>query len=445
MSVWSNVLDSLQNQINKQSFDMWLKDTELISINGNISTIKVVDDVALRHITDNYRNQIESIMKSLVNQNITCEFVTTSDYISAPVVKISENPVRQNVNILDETQSSSSINPNYSFDNFVVGSNNQLAHAAAISISRAPGTKTNPLFIYGGVGLGKTHLMQAIGNYIIKEKPYLRVLYAASQNFLTEFVYALRTQTISSFKIKYMNVDILLIDDIQNLENKPETQNEFFNIFNDLHQKKKQIVISSDRPPKQLSTLEDRLRTRYEWGMIIDIQAPNLETREAILRNKAESIKLFISDEVINYIARRIKSNIRALESALNKLKMVSETLNEPINIENAKLYLKDLFDEDINKKVSLPDIMEKVALKYGITVNDLTSKNRHSKVVLPRFISMYIARKLIGITTTELGHEFGNRDHSTVVNAINQIEQDIAKDLNLKDSIEDLISELKS
>jgi chromosomal replication initiator protein len=239
-------------------------------------------------------------------------------------------------------------------------------------------------------------------------------------------------------------VDILLIDDIQFLENKEETQNEFFHVFNSLHENKKQIAISSDRPPKLIATLADRLRTRFEWGMITDIQAPNLETREAILRDKAEKEKLIISDDAFNYIARRIKSNIRALESAVSKLKMIATLNDEQISIDHVKIYLKELFDIDSNRMVTVTDIMKKVAEKFYVSIDDIKSKSRHSRIIQPRFVGMYLSRELAGMTTTDIGREFGDRDHSTVINAYNKITEDMKNDPELKELINDLIVELK-
>jgi len=337
------------------------------------------------------------------------------------------------------------LNPRYNFENFVVGPNNQLAHAAAVSVSRAPATQFNPLFIYGGTGLGKTHLMQAIGHFILENRPYLKVLYVPSEEFVNEFIYAIRSSTISSFKIKYRNVDVLLIDDIQFIEKKEQTQEEFFHTFNTLHNNKKQIIISSDRPPKELSTLEERLKTRFEWGLITDIQTPNLETREAILRNKAERENMNIPDEVLIYIARRIKSSIRALEAALIRLHMVSIVDNAPITIAHAKTHLRELFDDEAQKKINITDIMNKVSEKFEISIDDLVSKSRHSKVVQPRFIAMYLTRKLTDMTTVDIGKEFGDRDHSTVLNAMNNVEKMIRENEDFQEMVEDMVSELKS
>lgn len=445
--LWNNVLLSLESSVNKQSFNMWLKDTEPVSISDNILKIKVIDEVTKRHISEQYLNQISLKLREITGQQYICEFVTSNGFVSEHSDKNNGIQSMPNNSYFKRDQMStvSSLNPKYTFENFVIGPNNQYAHAAAYSVSQAPGTQVNPLFIYGSTGLGKTHLLQAIGNYINIEKPYLKVLFVSTGDFITEFINAIRNRTQESFQIKYRHVDILLIDDIQFLENKEETQNEFFQVFNSLHGNKKQIVISSDRPPKQIATLADRLRTRFEWGMITDIQAPNLETREAILRDKAEKEKLDISDEAFNYIARRIKSNIRALEAAVSKLKMITQFTREEISIDLVKLHLKELFDVDSNKMVSISDIINKVSEKFGVSQEDLKSKSRHSRIIQPRFIGMYLARDLAGMTTTDIGKEFGDRDHSTVINACNKILEDMNNDPEFKELINDLIIELKS
>lgn len=444
--LWNNVLNSLKSSVNLQSFNMWLKDTEPISISENILKIKVDDEVAKRHISEQYLNQISLKLKEITGQHYICEFITSNGFQpEQQEKKIGQSMPSNSFFKRDQMPTESSLNPKYTFENFVIGPNNQYAHAAAYSVSQAPGTQVNPLFIYGSTGLGKTHLLQAIGNFLNHEKPYLKVLFVSTGDFITEFINAIRNRTQESFQIKYRHVDILLIDDIQFLENKEETQNEFFQVFNSLHGNKKQIVISSDRPPKQIATLADRLRTRFEWGMITDIQAPNLETREAILRDKAENEKLVISDEAFNYIARRIKSNIRALEAAVSKLKMISQFTREEITIDLVKLHLKELFDVDSNKMVSISDIITKVSEKFDVSREDLKSKSRHSRIIQPRFIGMYLARDLAGMTTTDIGKEFGDRDHSTVINACNKIIEDMNNNPEFKELINDLIIELKS
>lgn len=445
--IWNKVLTSLQSHVNKQSFDIWLKETEPISITDDIIKIKVIDDVAGRHISERYSQQIDSIIESITGQKYKCEFVSENGFTSDKenIISADSTALGEKFNKLKPAKGEMPLNPKYSFDNFVVGPNNQLAHAAAYSVAQYPATQYNPLFIYGDSGLGKTHLLQAIAHFINKEKPFLNVLFVSTDQFITEFINSIGSSTQESFKIKYRNVDILLIDDIQFIEKKEGTQNEFFHTFNTLHQNKKQVVISSDRPPKKIAPLADRLRTRFEGGMLTDVQSPNIETREAILRNKAVKENLNISDEALSYIAKRIKSNIRALEAALNRLQMVSSLFNEKIVINHAKTHLRDLFDDDTDKKVTIADIMVKISEKNNVTVNELTSKSRHSRIIQPRFIAMYIARKLTGLTTIDIGKAFGDRDHSTVLNALNKIEEDMKNDYDLKESVDDLIVELKS
>ncbi len=440
--MWDRVLETMRADINKQSFDMWLKDTKPLSITNEKIYIKVADDVARRHIASNYIPFIQNVINDISSQSLSCEFVTDDE--RKKIEKDASNPAG-NMTKNQEINPAISLYPKYNFENFIVGPNNQLAHAAAIAISKSPATQYNPLFLYGGTGLGKTHLMQAIGHSLSTERPFLNIVYVPSEQFINEFIQALRTSTMDSFKIKYRNIDILLIDDIQFIEKKEQTQEEFFHTFNTLYNNKKQIIISSDRPPKELSTLEERLRTRFEWGLITDIQPPNLETREAILRSKAEQEGMDIPDEVLNYLAKRIKSNIRALEAALKRLNIVTSVSNEPIDIQHAKIHLKHLFDQASDKRVTTNDIMCLVSHKYGVKVEELISKSRHSKIVLPRFISMFLSRKLTNLTTTEIGREFGDRDHSTVLNAMNNVEKMIKEDEGIQDIIEDMIIELKS
>ena len=270
-------------------------------------------------------------------------------------------------------------------------------------------------------------------------------MYTSSEQFISEFIQSIATKTQHSFKIKYRNVDVLLIDDIQNLKDKEGTQEEFFYTFEDLYKNNKQIVISSDRPPKDIASLADRLRTRFEWGLQADIKAPNIETREAILRKKSIDENIVIQDEVLNYIAKRIKTNIRKLEASLTNLKAVSLTYNVPITIDLAKQHLKHLFDEEVSRNITIRDIMDKVSDRMNVSVDDLKSKSRHSSIVQPRFVAMYICTKLTNLTTIEIGKEFGSRDHSTVINARDKIQKLVDEDDSYKEKIDDIISELKS
>lgn len=440
--IWSSVLSDLQNTINRQSFDTWFKDSDALQFDGNTLTVKVQDDVAKKHIIDNYSDIFTHIITSKLGRKINLSLVVNSSEVSIAPSPADQKEIETGARV-DKVYSY--LNPRYLFDSFVVGPNNQLAFATAMSVSKAPGKNYNPFFIYGESGLGKTHLLQAIGNAIALEKPYLKVLYTSIEQFMNEFIFSIQNNTQRNFKIKYRNVDVLLIDDIQFIQNKEGTQEEFFYTFEDLYKNNKQIVISSDRPPKEISHLAERLRTRFEWGLQADIKPPNIETREAILRKKAEIENIVISDDVLNFIAKRIKTNIRKLESALTKLQAISSIQNEPISVYLAKQHLKPLFDEEISKQITAIDIMQKVSERMNVSVQELQSKSRQSSIVLPRFIAMYIATRLTNMTTIDIGKEFGKRDHSTVINARKNVEKMMEEDDSFKERVEDIISELRS
>lgn len=446
--LWKLVLthQNLQQKVNLQSFNLWLKDTEAFEITGSVIRIKVEDDVARDMIQKNYSDILDRAVSEISGKSYRCEFVPKNMIMSQ---QKTESPVmkeEKNTPSIQET----SLYPEYTFDNFVVGPNNQFAYNAALGVANNPATnnplsKINPLFIYGESGMGKTHLLQAIGHKILKENPYLKVKFISTEKFTSDFIYSLQKNTMESFKIMYRNVDVLLIDDIQFLSGKEETQNEFFHTFNDLHQNHKQIVISSDKPPKQIATLTERLRTRFEWGMITDIKPPELETREAILKNKAEKLNIKLTDDACYFIAKRIKSSIRALESAVNRLQFISEMTHSEITTEQARVNLKELFDVDSDKKITVSDIISKISEKYDLSQAELKSSSRSGKLITPRFTAMYLTKKLTEMTMAEIGDAFGGRDHSTVVNAIKKTEDAIKTDLSFKDQIDDIISELKS
>jgi len=435
---WSKTLDHLQNKMNKQTFNNWFKETKAINLIGDTLIVLVPDDIAVQHISNNYLTSINTTLSDLAGTKIVCELTTIE--IKTPVKKELEKSVPS-----PNVYGSLSFNPNYTFETFVIGPNNEFAHAAALSVSNNPAGQYNPLFIYGDSGLGKTHLLQAIGNTIAKEKPYLKVIYVTCEQFISEFIHALMTGTTQSLKIKYRNVDMLLIDDIQFLSSKDQTQEEFFHTFNELHVNKKQIVLTSDRPPKELQQLTDRLRTRFQSGLLADIKAPTLETREAILKKKAALLDLTLSDEITNYMARRIKSDIRSLESALINLQAITTLKKIPPSIELIKQELKHLFETQQSREVSIDEIIAKVASKYNVTIDSIKSKSRHASIIQPRFVSMYLTTKLTQMTTIDIGRQFGNRDHSTVINARNNIEKAIIDDENLKEIVEDIIGDLKN
>ncbi|MBK5244052.1 MAG: chromosomal replication initiator protein DnaA [Eubacteriaceae bacterium] len=331
---------------------------------------------------------------------------------------------------------STSMNPKYTFDSFVIGENNRFAHAACVAVSEAPSERYNPLFIYGGVGLGKTHLMQAIGHYILSYAPQKKVIYVSCEKFTNEFIDAIQNKTNIAFRNKYRNADILLIDDIQFLAKKEGTQEEFFHTFNTLHQENKQIVISSDRPPREIQTLEERLRSRFESGLITDIYAPNFETRIAIIRKKAESFSDEIPNEVLSFIADSIHSNIRELEGALTTVFAYSKLHNAPINIESAKNALKDIFRKKEDIVITSEYIKEVTAKYFNITVEDINSKKRTRAISLPRQVAMYITRDITDLSLPRIGDEFGGRDHSTVIHGCQKIAEEMENSTDFKNLI---------
>ena len=443
-NLWSLVLSAIESEINPQSFDSWFKNTQITEVNDSTLIIKVADDTAKNIIQEKFSRNIELAVEKAAGKKYACEY-TTEDVPDTTLNQI-ENEVTVLQKSIENTATANILYSEYTFDNFVIGSNNRFAHAAALGVAQNPAHQANnPLFIYGSSGLGKTHLLHAIGHYVRKERPWLKILYVPIEEFMNEFLSSLRNGTIESFKIKYRYVDLLLLDDIQFIEKAQETQNELFHTFNKLHEAKKQIVISSDRPPKEMVSLTERLRTRFGWGVIIDVQSPDLETREAILRNKAEKLNFNIPDDVFLYIAKRIKSDIRSLESAINKLQLLSSMKKENITIEDAKINLKYLFDIDADKKITLYDIIQKVSSKFDVTPEEIKSSSRPNKIIIPRFTVMYLARRLTDMTTIDIGKEIGNRDHSTVVNAVNKIEENIKNDIHFKEQLEDIIVELKN
>ncbi len=337
------------------------------------------------------------------------------------------------------------LNSKYTFDTFVIGSGNRFAHAASLAVAEAPAKAYNPLFIYGGVGLGKTHLMHAIGHYVQDHNPKAKVDYLTSEKFTNEFINAIMDNKAANFRNKYRNVDILLIDDIQFLAGKEQTQEEFFHTFNTLHEENKQIIISSDRPPKEIPTLEDRLRSRFEWGLITDITPPDLETRIAILNKKAKAEGLDIPNEVMLYIANQIDTNIRELEGALIRVVAYSSLVNQDIDASLAADALKDIIPSSKPRTISIQGIQEAVGEKYNVKLEDFAAKKRTKSIAFPRQIAMYLSRELTDFSLPKIGDEFGGRDHTTVIHAHEKVVKTMENDTLLQKDIEELKEQLKS
>lgn len=439
--IWYETLKLIKNKINRPSFDTWFNQTELVAYYDENFIIKTPNDIVKDWLNNNYIDVINESFQEILKRKVVAKFVVSNDLESLPIEKNhSENIKKESI---EEKIARSNINPRYTFENFVVGNSNKFTHAACMSVAESLSSRYNPLFIYGGVGLGKTHLMQAIGNYVLMNSNK-KVLYVSSEKFTNELINGIRDDRTEAFRNKYRNIDFLLIDDIQFLAKKERTQEEFFHTFNALHEANKQIIISSDRPPKEIPTLEERLRTRFEWGLITDIQSPDYETRVAILRKKAKMENFDIPDEIMSYIAEKIDSNIRELEGALIRVIAYSSLSGKNIDLELAKKALKEIIT-DKKPVVITPDIIQEVVSEnFNIRVEDLKSKKRNKDVVYPRQISMYLCRTLTDLSLPKIGEHFGGRDHTTVIHSYEKISSEMIKNPSLSNTINSLTEKIK-
>lgn len=439
-SLWQETLIKLESELSKPSFETWLSSTQLIDIEGDTLVIQVPNDFAKDWLESRYAPLIKSTVQTILGQMVTLRFIIPSSY-SNPQAQT--NPVFSTAPKQDSLPNF--LNPKYTFDTFVIGNSNRFAHAAALAVAESPAKSYNPLFIYGGVGLGKTHLMHAIGHHVLNQSPQTRVLYVSSEKFTNELIDSIRDENPIEFRNHYRNVDILLIDDIQFLAGKERTQEEFFHTFNALYEANKQIIISSDRPPKDIPTLEDRLRSRFEWGLITDIQAPDLETRIAILRKKAKLENLQVANEVMVYIANNIQSNIRELEGALIRVMAYASLNSSPITIEVATQALRDILPVSTPKQITIDMIQQAVADYYHLSLSEFKAKKRTRSVAFPRQIAMYLCRELTDCSLPKIGEEFGGRDHTTVIHAHDKISENVQRDPVLEKRINEIIQRLKN
>ncbi|UXR86749.1 chromosomal replication initiator protein DnaA [Staphylococcus felis] len=440
--IWENVLKLCQEGITKVSYDTWLKDTTLHALSNDEAIVITPQLFVSQWLASNYTDLIRDFLKRVTNKHIeNIRFVTEDDLDDLESHKVNE----QQLPLVETATSSEQFNTNNTFETFVIGPGNRFPHAASLAVAESPANAYNPLFIYGGVGLGKTHLMHAIGHYVLENNPNARVLYTSSEKFTNEFIQSIRNNDTESFREKYRNIDILLIDDIQFIQKKEQTQEEFFHTFNDLHQNKKQIVISSDRPPKEISTLEERLKSRFQWGLIVDITPPDFETRMAILQKKTEEENLDIPIEALTYIANQIQTNIRELEGALTRVLAYSKLQGKPITTELTADALKDIIQVTKSKKITIQDIQKVVGEYYSVRIEDFVAKKRTKSIAYPRQIAMYLSRELTDFSLPKIGEEFGGRDHTTVIHAYDKIKKDIENDPTLKQEIEELEKNIRS
>lgn len=441
---WEEILLHIkeEHELSDVSFKTWLLPTEVYSMKGDTVQILVPDIHFLGYMQKKYGFLITVAIAEITGIECSVDFITREQIKEAPA-EVSDNQLLSRPSDVDQQViQNANLNPRYTFDTFVVGANNNLAHAASLAVAESPGEIYNPLFIYGGVGLGKTHLMHSIGHFILKNNPKAKILYVTSEKFTNELIDAIRNKnniSTTEFREKYRNNDVLLIDDIQFIIGKESTQEEFFHTFNHLHVSGKQIIISSDKPPKDIETLEARLRTRFEWGLIADISSPDYETRMAILRKKEELDgleKYHIPDEVMQYIANNIKSNIRELEGSLNKLIALSNLENKPIDIPLAAEALKDMISPDDTRAVSPELIMDVVSEHFNVPVAELKGKKRNAEIVLPRQIVMYLCRNMTDTPLKSIGALLGGKDHASISHGVRKIENDLKTDEALNNTV---------
>ena len=415
--------EMLEEEVTTISYRTWIQTLEMDRITGNTIYLRVNSVQHGDMILNKFKELLITTFNILTNINYDIAVVTPEDYTTIDDVELpTPASIRNNVN--------SSLNKKYTFDTFVVGSNNRFAHAAALAVAEAPGQAYNPLFLYGGVGLGKTHLMHAIGNYVADLNKDKKVVYVTSENFTNEFINGIKDNTNDEFRNKYRNIDVLLIDDIQFIAGKERIQEEFFHTFNTLHEGGKQIIISSDKPPKDIDHLEDRLKSRFEWGLIADVSKADYETRLAILRKKVQLENFVVDDLILSNIATRVDSNIRELEGTLNKIMAKAQLTHSPVTVEFAEHCIDDVISK--KDKIMSSDYIQQVVSKYfNINEKDMTSSKRSNDIAYPRQIAMYLCRDIADLSYKQIGLDFGKRDHTTVMHACNKIESEIKNDVN--------------
>ena len=445
---WDGILQTIrqENDLSNVAFKTWLLPLKVFRIEDHVLKITAPFEQAATYVENKYKTFLYVAVAEAMGEEYEIKIITedeaSRETAYVPPAKKMPAPVP-----VDDQKTN--LNPKYTFDTFVIGSNNRFAHAASVAGAESPGKEYNPLFLYGGVGLGKTHLMHSVAHYILQKDPTKKVLYVTSEVFTNELIDSIRNgnnTSMTKFREKYRNIDVLLIDDVQFIIGKESTQEEFFHTFNALHSANKQIIISSDRPPKDMETLEARLQSRFEWGLIADISSPDYETRMAILRKKEELDGYNIDDEVIRYIATNIKSNIRELEGALNKLVALSNLENREITISMAEEVLKDIISPNSKREVTPQVILDVVAEHYGVSSNDIIGGKRNSEIVVPRQIVMYLCREITDTSYKAIGILLGNRDHSTIISGDNKVRDKLAAgDTSLKSNIDTIRKKLSS
>ncbi len=439
--IWQTCKGKLKSILGETSFDTWIAPLNLKIIDQTSLTLEAPDIFFKNWVESRYLPQIKQVLNEVAQKDLEVTFNVNPGLLKKKTNKIFKT-IQQSFR--EEPQDSLRLNPRFTFDNFIVGASNRMAHAASLAVANAPGKSYNPLFIYGGVGLGKTHLMQAIAHQILSKGSSLKAKYTSSEKFTNELIFSIRNRSTEKFRQKYRDSDVILIDDIQFLAGKEAAQEEFFHTFNVLYDHYKQIIVSSDKPPKEISKLEERLISRFNWGLVVDIQLPDFETRVAILQKKLEKDPIKIDPDVIHFIAENITTNIRELEGALVRIIAYSLIENKPISLELAKEILKDMVKE-IYKRVTPDTILVKVGNYFGVSREDLKKKKRNKTLVLPRQVGMYLVRELTELSLPEIGSFFGAKHHTTILYACKKMKRECEKNKKLKLSIDSLTQEIKS
>jgi chromosomal replication initiator protein len=437
--IWTAVQDELRFQLAKPSYETWLKITSLLSADGSIYRVGVPSKLAKDWLEDRFAGLIQETLQAVTGNEVEVDFVVSSNGNRSALAGDDDLLGTEDMPEPPPPVAQSELSEKFKFSSFVVGNNSRFAHAAAKAVSDAPGETYNPLFLYGGVGLGKTHLMHAIGHDVRRRFPKKRVLYLTSEQFMNEVIASIQTARMSEFRITYRTVDVLLIDDIQFLAGKDRTKEEFFHTFNALHEINKQIVISSDRPPKKIPTLEDRLRSRFEQGLLADIQSPDFETRLAILRSKLSANANLVSEAVLTFIAHKVQKNIRELEGALTRVLAFSAIHQRPVDEEEAARLLEDIIPAGNRRPLTIHRIQETVAEYYQVSVEDMKSKRRDKHIVFPRQVAMFVVREETPSSLPVIGQAFGGRDHTTALHSIEKIMNELKEDERLRYEVQSI------
>jgi len=437
--LWNAALASLERKYSKPIFEMWLKPIKPIAMSDAEIVFSVQSPFARDWVENRLKGDISEVLTELLGATIELRFIVAAE--PAPAPEAGALPPTLPRPVQNEDIQHGNLNPRYTFEEFVVGNSNRFAHAASQAVAEAPARAYNPLFLYGGVGLGKTHLMHAIGHRVLAANPAAKIVYVSSEKFTNEFIIAIKNNQTVDFRNKYRHVDVLLIDDIQFLEGKEQTQEEFFHTFNSLHEAQRQVVISSDRPPKEIQTLESRLRSRFEWGLLTDMQPPDLETREAILRKKAESEKIPVPDDVTSFIAKVIPSNIRELEGALIRVVAFASLTKSPITTDLAAEVLKNVVATTPARRITIALIKDRIAKAHGLTVKEMDHHRRDQRLAAPRQIAMYIATELTDNSLPQIAREFAKKDHTTVMYARDKVKNQMAVDEAYRNKVRSLMA----